>query len=343
MAAPIFVPQTAPTLKNVLFATDFSEGSLAALSHAAAIVRAFGANLHLCHIESSAPLSAGLADPRLYWAAGEDASQRLSALRSLPVLKGIKPGLVLGEGDLRKELLRIVRESDIDLLVAGTRGRTGFRKMLLGSVIEEICRTVTCPILTVGPGLPDRAALARAGMAEPESVNQEQPAERSTTPSTVQPIAPAVAQTGWARAEGGGSAIAGHRPSPYEHILFPTNLSELSEKTVPYISLLAEKFGAQVTVLHVLPNDETSTAAELSQNEAVRDVMIEQFAALVPFKTEFIVARGNTAETVLRVAREKQVGIVAMAIRNAFRPGILRERTAYRIVAGAQCPVLTVR
>jgi nucleotide-binding universal stress UspA family protein len=310
MAAPVFFPQTTPRLKNVLFATDFSDGSLAALPHAAAIVRAFGGMLHLCHIESPAPLSAGLADPHLYWAAGQDAVSRLAATRSLPVLKGLQPLLVLGEGDLRKELLRIVRESDIDLLVAGTRGRTGFRKMLLGSVIEEICRTVTCPILTVGP----------------ESLPQEHVA----TPS------------GWARAEG-GTATPRRDSVPYRHILFPTNLSELSEKTVPYISLLAQRFGAQVTVLHVLPDDEASTADELTQNETVRNGMIKQFAAFAPFDSHFIVARGNTAETVLRVAREKQVGLVAMAIRNAFRPGILRERTAYRIIAGAQCPVLTVR
>ena len=310
MAAPAIIPQTTPRLKNVLFATDFSEGSLAALSHGALIARAFGANLHLCHIESGAPLSAGLADPRLYWAAGQDTVQRLAALRSLPVLKGLTPGLVLGEGDLKKELLRIVREGNIDLLVAGTRGRTGLRKMLLGSVIEEICRSVTCPILTVGP----------------EIAGQEQ----------------TDGETGWARAEGGTPA-AGRADSPYRRILFPTNLSELSEKTVPYIAMLAQKFGSYVTVLHILPNDEASTADELTQNDYVRNAMIKQFAELVPFKTEFVVARGNTAETVLRVAREKQAGLIAMAIRNAFRPGILRERTAYRIIAGAHCPVLTVR
>jgi nucleotide-binding universal stress UspA family protein len=46
---------------------------------------------------------------------------------------------------------------------------------------------------------------------------------------------------------------------------------------------------------------------------------------------------------VMRVAREKNAGLIAMGIRNAFRPGVLRERTAYRIIAGATCPVLTVR
>jgi nucleotide-binding universal stress UspA family protein len=71
--------------------------------------------------------------------------------------------------------------------------------------------------------------------------------------------------------------------------------------------------------------------------------MTREFSALAGLHPEFVVAMGETAETVLRVAREKNAGLIAMGIRNAFRPGILRERTAYRIIAGAQCPVLTVR
>jgi hypothetical protein len=42
------------------------------------------------------------------------------------------------------------------------------------------------------------------------------------------------------------------------------------------------------------------------------------------------------------VSREKGAGLIALGIRNAFRPGTLIERTAYRIMAGAHCPVLTV-
>ncbi|HET7872247.1 MAG TPA: universal stress protein, partial [Terriglobales bacterium] len=74
MAAPILITPTAPKLKNVLFATDFSLASLEALPYAGAIVRAFGGKLHLCHIEAAAPLSAGLADPHLYEAAGKEAA-----------------------------------------------------------------------------------------------------------------------------------------------------------------------------------------------------------------------------------------------------------------------------
>ena len=295
MAAPIILVEATLKLRNVLFATDFSPASLAALPYAGLIAGAFGSNLHLCHIEPAAPLSGALADPHLYEAAGKDAAEHLAALRSRPEIKGLQPepALVLAEGNFKDELLKIVSKSKIDLVVAGTRGRTGLRKMLLGSTTEEICRAVTSPILTVGPGI-------------------ELGAEK-----------------------------------PFQRILFPTNLSELSHKTVPYLAMLAKKFGSQITVLHVLPQNESdakpSASGEKTLAETVRAAMSRDFAELAAFPTEFLVAFGNTAETVLRVAREKKAALIAMGIRNAFRPGVLRERTAYRIIAEAQCPVLTVR
>ena len=106
MAAPLLIPPTRPKLKNVLFTTDFSTGSLAALPYATRIARAFGANLHLCHIEPTAPLSTGLADLHLYETAGKDAAQRLAALRDLPELKGLQPALVLAEGEIGRASCR---------------------------------------------------------------------------------------------------------------------------------------------------------------------------------------------------------------------------------------------
>ncbi len=128
----------------------------------------------------------------------------------------------------------------------------------------------------------------------------------------------------------------------FKNILFPTNLSEISKKTLPYIALLAGKYGSRVTILHVAQGGATAAARE-AQTESIRRAMTGDFGPpLKEFQPDFSVAFGNTAETVLRVAREKQAGLIALGIRNAFRPGILVERTAYRIMAGAHCPVLTV-
>jgi nucleotide-binding universal stress UspA family protein len=130
-------------------------------------------------------------------------------------------------------------------------------------------------------------------------------------------------------------------PAPgFKNILFPTNLSEVSKKTLPYLGLLAAKYGSRVTVVHVRPG----TAADPDKEaDSIRKEMAAGFGpALDKFQPEFMVAYGNTAETVLRVARDMKAGLIALGIRNAFRPGILIERTAYKVMAGAHCPVLTV-
>jgi len=59
--------------------------------------------------------------------------------------------VIIGAGLLWPVLSRILEEHEIDLIVAGTHGRTGFRKFLLGSVAQEIFRLAPCPALTVGP------------------------------------------------------------------------------------------------------------------------------------------------------------------------------------------------
>jgi nucleotide-binding universal stress UspA family protein len=45
----------------------------------------------------------------------------------------------------------------VDLIVIGTHGRTGFRKVVMGSVAEKIFRHASCPVLTIGPGVPSEA------------------------------------------------------------------------------------------------------------------------------------------------------------------------------------------
>lgn len=56
-----------------------------------------------------------------------------------------------GEGSVWPVLNLAIKSHDIDLIVVGTRGRTGIGKALLGSQAEEILRHAPCPVLTVGP------------------------------------------------------------------------------------------------------------------------------------------------------------------------------------------------
>ena len=45
----------------------------------------------------------------------------------------------------------MIREHAVEVVVVGTHGRRGFRRLLMGSVAEALFRNSPCPVLTVGP------------------------------------------------------------------------------------------------------------------------------------------------------------------------------------------------
>jgi len=136
--------------RNILFATDFSSAANSALPYAAGFARSFGANLFAMHVKEPA----NYALPPELWQNVQDVCdsemQQLRAAlgRDFPELK---PEFVEGEGSVWSALAVAVKEHKIDLIVVGTRGRTGIGKVLLGSQAEEIFRRAPCPVLTVGP------------------------------------------------------------------------------------------------------------------------------------------------------------------------------------------------
>jgi nucleotide-binding universal stress UspA family protein len=148
---------TAPTihLRNILFATDFSEASRRALRYAEALAEKFGARICLCHAMTPTALAIGApeAAPYLYEAEYEGSQRDLASLLQAEEEKGLKIDSVLEAGLLKDVLMSAIAKKKIDLVIAGTRGRTGVNRLLLGSSAEEICRSASCPVLTVGPWL----------------------------------------------------------------------------------------------------------------------------------------------------------------------------------------------
>src|SRR5271154_4234051 len=138
-------------LKNVLFLTDFSPAADAAIPFAAEVARRFGAKLHALHVRT--PAVNPMTDPST-WVALEKAAdteakaQRETLLRSF---EGLDPRVSVREGDLWCALEEVIEKNKIDLIVLGTRGRSGIQKLILGSAAEDIFRNAPCAVLTVGP------------------------------------------------------------------------------------------------------------------------------------------------------------------------------------------------
>jgi nucleotide-binding universal stress UspA family protein len=148
------------SLRNILFATDFSEHSAAALPYAISLAEKYGAKILAAHvIPAAVPAHRGSWDVSIEHVERE-AKEKLEKLA--PKLHGIPHELVLGMGPAWKMLSGIIQESQVDLVVIGTHGRTGAEKLLMGSVAEEIFRRSPCPVLTIGPRV----------TAKPESVTE---------------------------------------------------------------------------------------------------------------------------------------------------------------------------
>ena len=108
--------------RSVVCATDFSDYSNRTIPYGVAIAREFGAKLYLCHVIDLTALT-------IY---GE--------FQIDPV------------GQPAAEITRLVDEKGIDLVVAATRGRSGLKRLILGSVTQRLMRTLSCPLLAVqGP------------------------------------------------------------------------------------------------------------------------------------------------------------------------------------------------
>jgi nucleotide-binding universal stress UspA family protein len=151
MKPPNPTSQVAP--KKILFATDFSSASTAALPHAISLAGHYGSNLYFAHVialeypdfpppeESAAKLQQ----------AREFTERELERLLGAARQKGISCQPLIGEGTIWNVLSEMILKNGIDLIIVGTHGRRGLKKLRLGSVAEEVLRMAPCPVLTVGP------------------------------------------------------------------------------------------------------------------------------------------------------------------------------------------------
>jgi nucleotide-binding universal stress UspA family protein len=143
--------QTRISLKHILYATDFSPAAEAALPYVKGLSRKYGATVHAVHVRFPAiyPIVGPEAMPQIIEAAEEQAKFEAQQLHEM--LANVPHDVSVSEGDLWPTIADMVQQKNIDLIVIGTRGRTGVGRALLGSVAEEIFRRAPCPVFTVGP------------------------------------------------------------------------------------------------------------------------------------------------------------------------------------------------
>jgi nucleotide-binding universal stress UspA family protein len=283
------------SLDRVLCAIDFSPSSFIVLPFAASITRHYGGELFLAHVVPAEdttppvpPTSHVAVDRALRQASVE---KRLAGM--LESLCDIRHEVHLDHGGVPQKLSAIADKCDVDLIVIGSHGFQGITKLLLGSIAEEIVRSATRPVLTIGPCV------------------------------------------------SGGPE--------FKRILFVTDFSAAAVRAVPYAFSLAQTCDASLCFLHVNDWDSGESPAEAKPKslEFFREHAGKHGFNAVGGKSEVIVEFGPRAESILQIARKREIDLIIMGERSssskmarvaAHLPGL----TAYDVISQAHCPVLTV-
>lgn len=296
-------PAVSLAFRNVLLASDLSAVSETALHYAKAMARRHHSQLHAVHVGGEYSYQLLQLDP--LDDTFREAPDGADATATLEELfRGVPRHVPLRHGDVWEVINRVVERKKIDLLVVGTHARKGLDRMLNGSVAEDVLRSPGCPVLTVGPEV----------------------------------------------------KVRNDRELAIGSILLATDFDPQSNAP-RYAAWLCNDFHAKLTILHV--NQELTAADRARTGRAgehgidmpmprMGDRMIRKIMEETNLwcKPDFILEHGQPAAKIFEVARTMHPDLIVLGARYA-EPAKINSRlsrpTIAKVVAGAECPVLTVK
>lgn len=144
--------------KNILVPVDGSEFSMRALEYAVQIVKRFNSKLIALHVvPSSIRYDFFMSKKDYEMNSPFNQVLQLSYIEALKWFEDVKEKIdvefttdvIIAEESIVKEIIEYSERENIDLIVIGTRGRTGFKKVFLGSVASGVLNFAHCPVLIV--------------------------------------------------------------------------------------------------------------------------------------------------------------------------------------------------
>jgi nucleotide-binding universal stress UspA family protein len=146
-----YAEQPAMKIKKILFPTDFSEFNDAALEFASRLAAESGAILYILHADDMEQIAAVMSDSGYPFPRDEETRQELHQKleRVLPTVSSVKYQHCYLRGTATGEIIGFAKEQGIGLIVMASHGRTGLRRLLMGSTAENVMRQAPCPVLIV--------------------------------------------------------------------------------------------------------------------------------------------------------------------------------------------------
>lgn len=143
------------SIKKIILATDFSDTSKEASSHALLLAKNYKAELKALHVFDSRAWNITSHDYLAIDAVVEGLEEAIqrgkNALKELAESFDLEVETIFKEGDPGHEIIRVAEQLNADLIVLGTHGYSGWKRFTLGSVAELVVRHAPCAVLTIRP------------------------------------------------------------------------------------------------------------------------------------------------------------------------------------------------
>jgi len=301
-------------IHHILCPIDFSEGSRRALDHAVTLARWYHARVSVVYVY---PLSIPLYGVSY---AGPEGLQPvvLTELEQQQLLSRLEAEVVADRAatqltietlldeaaNVPQAIVSRARTTSADLIVIGTHGRSGFERLMLGSVAEKVLRQAACPVLTVPAHAPD--AVPREAGSIRRIVC---PVDFSSSSEDALEYAASLAQEA-------------HASLTVLHVL------EL-------LPDLAEYADAVDLTEH---RDARFQQARTQLSHTVKATVRETC------KADELVLVGRAYAEILRVAGDQAADLIAMGVRGRGTTDLMFfGSTTNHVVRAARCPVLTIK
>jgi nucleotide-binding universal stress UspA family protein len=302
-------------IRRILCPIDFSEHSRRALDHAVAIARWYEAAVTVLHVFSPVTVAAVGAAPVVFEPmvlAPVDRDRLLADTRAFAAAEsapGVAIEAAIREGRTATAILEQAASMRADLLVIGTHGRSGFDRLLVGSVAEKVLRKASCPVLTVPKGLPDAV-----------------------------PSGPVLYKRILCPVDFSDSSL---------HALkYATSMAQEADGQLTVLHVVAHEFENAADMASMVSDAGITIGSFVKQREEALRRRLQEAVATAPefCSVESLITHGKPWREVLRIAAERQSDLIVMGVQGRGATDLLFfGSTTQHVVREASCPVLTLR
>jgi nucleotide-binding universal stress UspA family protein len=213
----------------------------------------------------------------------------------------------IGEGDAASEILDRAATIPSDLIVVGTHGRSGFDRLILGSVTEKVIRKASCPVLTVPRRTDDVIPV-------PDRLFTRILCATDFSDASLHALEYAFSLLGGADTQLTLVHVVEVTPAPQSEAA-----GDVEARTL----------GAYVA------------AAAAARAEQLQRIVPDSVRAKCA--VEHVLAIGKAHREILRIAEERHSDVIVLGAHGFAVPHLLFGSTVHQVVRQARCPVLTIR